>query len=43
MIGFRLDDYSVVIQDRKMTIINADSEEKAQAVINHLTAVYERA
>ncbi len=41
--GFRMDNYSIVIRGRQMMIINADSEEKAQAVMERLAEIYEKA
>ncbi len=41
--GFRIDDYSIVIRGRQMMIMNADSEEKAQVVMERLTEIYEKA
>jgi ArsR family metal-binding transcriptional regulator len=38
--GFRLGDHSVIIEGRRMIIFNADSEEKAKAVIEWIQDKY---
>lgn len=38
--AFRINDYSVVIEGRRMIIVGADTEEKAKEIMRQLNRIY---